>query len=483
MLFTSLSFFVFFPITCIIYFALPWNKLRNIWLLAASCFFYMNWNVKYTLLLYGITAFSYAWALLISKCNLYKDSEKKMSKGILAVGVSVPLLILFTFKYAEFLINSLGQVISCFSSKSFNVTVNLLLPLGISFYIFQNISYIVDVYRKDVEVETDFLQYALYISFFPQLVAGPIELSKVFLVQFKEKHLFDYDRVKRGIMLMLWGYFLKLVIADRVGIFVDAVFANTAVYSGRYQLAASLLFPIQIYTDFYGYSSIARGAGEVMGFSLTDNFNAPFLSESFADLWRRWHVSLYNWFRNYVYYPLGGNRKGTVRKFINLAIVCALSGLWHGDNWTYVIWGLLLGVFQIIEALVIGKKESSNAVISVCRKVITYMLFAFCFVFFRATSVRSALLVFQSVYTSFGKACDGNMLTCGISIKAYIALLLAVLILLVCDICKVKKISVRDYILTKNICLQWAVLWAGLLAVVILGIYGNNNSAFIYFVF
>jgi len=192
---------------------------------------------------------------------------------------------------------------------------------------------------------------------------------------------------------------------------------------------------------------------------------------------------LYNWFRNYVYYPLGGNRKGTVRKFINLAIVCALSGLWHGDNWTYVIWGLLLGVFQIIEALVIGKKESSNAVISVCRKVITYMLFAFCFVFFRATSVRSALLVFQSVYTSFGKACDGNMLTCGISIKAYIALLLAVLILLVCDICKVKKISVRDYILTKNICLQWAVLWAGLLAVVILGIYGNNNSAFIYFVF
>ncbi|MCR4897179.1 MAG: MBOAT family protein [Lachnospiraceae bacterium] len=483
MSFSSFEFILFFPVTCAVYFLIPRHRLRNLWLLFASYYFYMYRNARYGLLLLGITVFSYGWALLMQRFGLLKDGARRGRKGLLALGVFVPVFVLFLFKYANFLIGTVNSLLGAVSGAHIDIAVSLLLPVGISFYIFQNLSYVIDIYRGDVAPERNFVDYALYVSFFPLILSGPIELSKNFLVQFKYPHAFEYDRVKRGLFRMLWGYFLKLVIADRTGLIVDALFGNTTVYPGAWQLLSALLFPLQLYTDFYGYSTIALGAGEVMGFTMTDNFRAPFLSESFADLWRRWHVSLYNWFRNYVYYPLGGNRKGTGRKYLNLIIVCALSGLWHGANWTFVIWGLLLGIFQVAEGLLRWNRESKRAGVRVLRICITYLLFAFCFVFFRAPSVRDALAVFSSIGRDFGMSVAAGFPGTVIRVRSCVVLCIAVLLLLVSDLCKVRGISLRDRLLAGNRALAWTAAYALLLAVILLGVYGNGSSAFLYFVF
>ncbi len=483
MSFSSFEFILFFPVTCVVYFLIPQHRIRNLWLLLASYFFYMSWNAKYAMLLFGITAFSYGWSRMMHHFGFLKSGAKRGAKGVLDFGVFVPVFLLFLFKYANFLIATVNGILRVTAGSRLDITVSLLLPVGISFYIFQNLSYVIDVYRGDVAPERNFIDYALYISFFPQLVAGPIELSKNFLAQFKYLHTFDYDRVKRGLFRMLWGYFLKLVIADRTGLIVDAVFGNTAVYPGAWQLLAALLFPLQIYTDFYGYSTIALGAGEVMGFTMTDNFRAPFLSESFADLWRRWHVSLYNWFRNYVYYPLGGNRKGAGRKYLNLLIVCALSGLWHGADWTFVVWGLLLGIFQVAEGLLKWNRESKHTGVRILRILLTYLLFAFCFVFFRAPDLGDALAVLASIGRDFGTPAAAGFFGTVISGRACAVLVIAALLLLVSDICKVRGVLLRDRILSGNRALAWTAAYALLLSVILLGVYGNGSGAFIYFIF
>jgi len=347
MLFNSYNFLIFFPIVTLVYFLIP-HRIRYIWLLIASYYFYMCWNAKYALILLFSTFVTYISGILISKANNIEEKRKsiKLKKTFVALSFILNLSILFLYKYFDFAVENINGILSCLNMQILKPSFDLILPVGISFYIFQALSYTVDVYRKDVKPEKNFLKYALFVSFFPQLVAGPIERSKNLISQIHEKHYFDGQRVKDGLLLMIWGGFQKIVIADRVAIVVDEVFNYFPMYGGMYVVVAVILFAIQIYCDFNGYSTIAIGAAKVMGFELMENFNAPYFSQSVSEFWRRWHISLSSWFKDYLYIPLGGNRKGRSRKYINLMIVFIVSGLWHGAEWTFVIWGLLNRMFS-----------------------------------------------------------------------------------------------------------------------------------------
>ncbi len=333
MLFNSFDFIIFFPVVVLVYFLIP-QRVRYVWLLVCSYYFYMCWNAKYSLLLLFSTAVTYCGGRLVAA--LPAGGKRKAA---LAASVLLNLFILFFFKYFDFAVENLNGLLSLFHIRALEPRFSLLLPVGISFYIFQAVGYTVDVYRGDIGAEKNFLKYALFVSFFPQLVAGPIERSGNLLRQVGETHRFSFARMREGLLVMLWGYFLKIVIADRAAIFVDAVYGDYTRYGGWYLVVASILFSFQIYGDFAGYSIIAVGAAKVMGFDLMENFNAPYLAQSVSEFWHRWHISLSTWFRDYLYIPLGGNRKGRARKYVNLLIVFLVSGIWHGARWNFVVWG------------------------------------------------------------------------------------------------------------------------------------------------
>ena len=310
MLFNSMQFMIFFPIVLLIYFAIP-QKMKNYWLLAASYYFYMCWNAKYALLLLFSTLVTYISGLLIEKI---KNSDKtltqqvKLKKMVVGLSFSINLAILFFFKYFNFVIDTVQKAFG-FINVELNIPVfDVILPVGISFYTFQALSYTMDVYRDEIYAEKNFCQYALFVSFFPQLVAGPIERSKNLLKQLAVPKKFNFEKAREGLLLMLWGFFLKIVISDRTAVFVDIVYQNYNVYTGWYLVIATILFAVQIYCDFYGYSVIAMGAAKFLGIDLMENFDAPYISKSVADFWRRWHISLTSWFKDYLYIPLGGSR-------------------------------------------------------------------------------------------------------------------------------------------------------------------------------
>ena len=354
MLFNSLQFLAFFPIVCLIYFILPKIRQRNLFLLFASYYFYMNWKPVYALLILTSTTLTFFCGLLVQK----HADNKPYKKAFLIISLVLNFAILFLFKYYNFIGNNITAFLS-FCGLGLSIpNLNVLLPVGISFYTFQAVGYSVDVYRGHISAEKDFFTYALFVSFFPQLVAGPIERASNLLPQFKEKHDFNYDRLIAGFSLMLWGYFLKLCIADRFGIYVDSIYNNVGKHNGGSYLVASMMFPFQIYGDFCGYSLIAIGAAKVMGFSLMENFHRPYFSTSVGEFWKRWHISLSTWFMDYLYIPLGGNRVKPIRHYFNLFITFLISGIWHGANWTFVAWGGLHGIFLCIEkALGISKKK------------------------------------------------------------------------------------------------------------------------------
>lgn len=328
MLFNSLEFLLFFIITTVVYFALP-QKVKNVWLLLVSYLFYMGWNAKYAMLILIVSVTTWGTGLIIGKSR--SPSCKRIC---LLICVSFNLLLLCFFKYTDFILENLSRI----TSHEFSA-LNILLPVGISFYIFQAIGYTVDVYRSELPAERNFIIYALFVSFYPQLVAGPIERSTNLVKQLREKHYFQYSRVREGLILMLWGLFQKMVIADRAAVLVNTVFNNFNAYFGINRLIAALCFAIQIYCDFDGYSNIAVGAARVMGINLMRNFNAPYFATSIKDFWRRWHISLSQWFRDYVYIPMGGSRCSTIKKYRNLICIFLLSGLWHGAGWAFVFWG------------------------------------------------------------------------------------------------------------------------------------------------
>lgn len=343
MVFNSFAFLVFFPVVTILYFWLP-HKYRWWLLLAASCVFYAWFKISYLLILVFTIIVDYFAGLWIEK------SEGKRRKWALIISIVANVGVLAVFKYANFIIGTANSALFRLGQDSFDL-LDILLPIGLSFHTFQAMSYTIEVYRGRVPAEHNVFRYALYVMFYPQLVAGPIERPQNVIHQFYEKHTFDYQRVISGLRLMLWGLFKKVVIADRLAVFVDLVYDNPHAYSGLPIITATIFFGIQIFCDFSGYTDIGIGAARVMGFDLMKNFERPYFSKSIGEFWRRWHISLSSWFRDYVYIPMGGNRVSNSRRYFNLLFVFMISGLWHGASWNFVIWGTLHGFYLVVGQL------------------------------------------------------------------------------------------------------------------------------------
>ena len=371
-------------------------------LLIASYIFYMGWNAAYALLLLTSTLVTYLASLLIEGSKSVKGK-----KIFLAGSLIINLGILFVFKYFDFFTSGLYSVLDLLKISYTPVKSSLALPVGISFYTFQALGYSIDVYRGDVKVQRNFGKYALFVSFFPQLVAGPIERSKNLLYQFDEVHRFNVSEATSGLRLMLWGYFKKIVVADTICVAVNNVYNNLESFDGPAILLATFLFTMQIFCDFSGYSDIARGCARIMGFRLMLNFDHPYFASNIQDFWRRWHISLSTWFKDYVYIPLGGNRKGEARRRLNLMITFLVSGLWHGADMTFVIWGGVHGLFQVIGRILKKPREKVYSLIrldkvprvhKVLSVLCTFLLVAFAWVFFRANNISDAVYVFRHMF-------------------------------------------------------------------------------------
>lgn len=491
MIFNSIDFLCFFPIVTAIFFVMP-KKLRTLWLLIASYFFYMSWNVRYAVLIAFSTVITFFSGLLMEKVK--KERGKKL---VVAASLIGNLTILGVFKYADFVLRTLSSITSCLGLGTIDRRLDLLLPVGISFYTFQALSYILDVYKGNIKAEKNILKYALFVSFFPQLVAGPIERSENLLSQIqkiKELKLWNFQRVREGCLLMLWGFFLKLVIADRASILVNRVYGSYSKYGFFELTVASVLFAFQIYCDFGGYTNIARGAAKVMGFSLMQNFRQPYFATSIKEFWQRWHISLTSWFVDYLYIPLGGNRKGILRQYFNILVVFCISGLWHGASWNYVVWGVMHAFYQIIGSIK-EQVKSRFGMYSLCggyskdsfsrklvRGFITFILFDFSLIFFAAGSFRRACYILRQMFTLFQTT---SIYELGLDRGNWFILLWGIVILTAVDIVHEQGKSIFSFITRQMFWFRW-ILYLGLIwSVILFGIYGvgYNSSQFIYFQF
>ena len=385
MIFNSFNFLILYPFIFLFYYVIParCKKIRNYYLLVVSYSLYISWKPIYALILFGVTLFSYITTIQIEKA--------KNPKLTMLIGIITTLMPLLFFKYFNF-INE--QIVDSLSLIGINIQLkglNWAIPLGISFYTFQSMGYIWDVYYKKITSEKDFLTYALFISFFPSLLMGPINKASLVIPQIKNlRTYFDYSKAVEGLRMILWGMFMKVVVADRVAIYVDSVLPNYHHYTGMTCLFATFLYSIQIYTDFAGYSLMALGVGKTLGFELTENFRRPYFAVSVTDFWHRWHISLSTWLKDYVYIPLGGSRCSKFRNYCNIFLTFLVSGIWHGANWTFIIWGCLHGVFQIIEKA-LGQQQCKYGWMGKSIKIIiTFIFINFAWIIFRMPTLSDA---------------------------------------------------------------------------------------------
>ncbi len=506
MLFNTVEYILFLPVVVVLYYLLP-AKARPIWLLGISYYFYMQWDAKYVLLLFFCTLATYVGGLFLERFRDRQESdEEEQQKNIIKrkscfmVCLLANLGILAFFKYSAFGVSILNQILSFFHVSMIPWNVNILLPVGISFYTLQALGYLIDVYRGDIYAEKNFIHYALFVSFFPQLVAGPIERSKNLLVQLHRPQKFTYENLRKGLLLILYGLFLKMVIADRAAILVDKVYGNPAEYSGVYIIVATVFFSIQIYCDFYGYSTIARGSAMLMGIRLMDNFDAPYFSKSVQEFWRRWHISRSGWFRDYLYIPLGGNKKGSVRKEGNRMIVFAVSGLWHGASLSFVLWGVLNGIYQVAEDLAerLGEKFLNTDRQEMLRKtacfskrlfrtVFTFVLIAFAWLFFRSGGVKESIVILGNMRdcSNWLVLLDGSLFELGVGRHYMGVLLLSILVLFLVDYQKYRGRDVADLFLKQGWWFRTAAIMGMIYVILLYGIYGKiyDIQQFIYFQF
>ncbi len=502
MLFNSLSYLIFFPAIAMAYFLIPWQKVRNALLLVGSYYFYMCWDPRFILLMLGCTLVTYLDALFIDICRREEKEgvppeKRRTGRATLYTTVTIifTLSVVAWFKYANFLTESTVSLFALVGVQIKIPKLNIALPVGISFFTFQSLSYVIDVYRGKTKAEKNFFRYALFVSFFPQLVAGPIERSSNLLVQFQEKHRFDSREAAKGFMLMTWGYFMKVVVADRVAMLVDQIYNYYGSYEGVIPILGTVLFAVQIYCDFNGYTTIAIGSAQVMGFHLMQNFKEPYLATSVADFWRRWHISLTSWFRDYIYFPLGGSRCAKWKRYRNIMIVFLVSGLWHGAAWTYVIWGGLNGVMQIVGDMLKPVREKALDKLGVNRKsfghrlaqmLLTFILVDIAWVFFRATDLSSAIHIIKSSFVwNPWLLVDGTLYTLGLERADFWLMVLSILILLFVDILHERGVSIRDSLLAWPLPLRWAVIYGALFWILLFGVYGPafDAASFIYFQF
>lgn len=402
MLFNSFEFVVFFPTVVLLYFLLP-RKYRWVLLLAASYYFYMVWKPKYIVLIVISTLVDY-----LAGMKMGSIPDKKKRRPWLILSLVTNLGILMTFKYANFFIDNINDLLVNLGSTGSIPALQFLLPMGISFYTFQTMAYSIDVYNGKTKHESHLGYFALYVTYFPQLVAGPIERTENLLHQFRQNYVFEYDRVVRGLKQMLWGFFKKVVIADRLAPLVDQIYNSPTEHQGMTLALGTYLFAFQIYCDFSGYSDIAIGASRIMGINLMDNFKTPYLSQSISEFWKRWHISLSTWFRDYLYIPLGGNRVAKWKWYLNLMIVFVVSGFWHGANWTFLAWGFLHGAYLVLAIWFAGfnKKLGKSLGLEKNKNLgkwvnifVTFHLAVFAWIFFRANNITDGLHIAKSILT------------------------------------------------------------------------------------
>lgn len=497
MLFNSIDFLIFFPIVALIYFLMP-QRVRYIWLLAASYYFYMSWNPQYALLIAASTIITWAAGLLLENVKNSKNAAIQ-KKILLVLCLLINLSILFFFKYYNFALSNISTVFHYLGISVRLPSFDVMLPVGISFYTFQAIGYIIDVYRGEIKAQHNLFRYALFISFFPQLVAGPIERSRNLMHQIYETHSFNPQKVRDGLLLMIWGFFEKLVLADRIAILVTAVYEDYDAYTGAQIAVATILFAFQIYCDFAGYSDIAIGAARVMGFELMKNFKSPYFATTVSAFWRNWHISLTSWFRDYVYIPLGGNRCSKWKWCRNLLITFSVSGLWHGASWNFVIWGGLNGLYQVVGKLTKKYRlmlqrclgiRTDCASYKLFQGLITFSLVDFAWLFFRASSFKAAVkLILHSIrHPDLFSLIDPNTLmgisTINMPEKDFYVMLLGLLILLLVDYFRL-KVDLKAILDQQNIVFRYIIYYALIFTVLIWGVYGPEYDAsmFLYFQF
>ncbi|MCB0736665.1 MAG: MBOAT family protein [Bacteroidetes bacterium] len=473
MQFNSLDFFWFLPVVVILYYLLP-GKLRWILLLIASYAFYMSWNAKYALLIIGSTLVDFTAAQ-----RIYASSEKPLKKLWLSLSIVVNLGLLFSFKYYGFFRKELATLLTEQQLENWLPTASLLLPVGISFYTFQTLSYTIDVYRGEQKPEKHLGIFALYVSFFPQLVAGPIEKFGHLGNQLKQTFNFSTQNLRMGGRLILYGLFIKMCVADNLSPFVDSTFEHSASASGTNLLLGAIFYAFQIYADFHGYSLIAIGAARLLGVELINNFSTPYLATSISSFWRRWHISLTTWFREYLFIPLGGSKVYMAKWILNVLIVFIISGLWHGDNWTFIAWGAIHGVVYLIEKLV-GKAnpklktQNLPRIFSILGWLKTFGISVLAWIYFRSESVDEAdeyidrMLSNSNWQTSFE-----------FDVYGWINLALLLVFLLSDILFKNQRIDVHFE--TKPWVLRWAAYAILLFGIMAFG--GVTLEPFIYFQF
>lgn len=490
MLFNSIDFAIFFPIVFLLYWAVS-KKLtvRNALILISSYLFYgwWDWRFLFLILISSLVDF-------IVGRQLFKTEEKRKRKAWLCLSLGVNLGFLFYFKYANFFIESFVSSFRLFGGEIESSSLNIILPVGISFYTFQTLSYTIDIYKKQIEPTRDWLAFFAFVAFFPQLVAGPIERASNLLPQFRKIYRFNYNQVKSGLLLMAFGLFKKMVIADRAAVYVNEVYNNAGDHDGVAYAYGTILFAFQIYCDFSGYSDIAIGAARTMGFDLMKNFDSPYFSKSLTEFWHRWHISLSTWFRDYVYIPLGGSRSGTYRTYANLFIVFVVSGLWHGAAWTFVIWGAIHGLGLMIEKafykvkqpvfvrLGLNKPNLSNHLFF---GGITFILVCLAWIFFRANTTADSFAILTGMFErfSFNDLFSSEVYLIGLKGNEFIVLILSILLLIVAEVLHRKR-SLHHRLKEQNLVFRWMVYFMIVFSIILFGVYGDETAKqFIYFQF
>lgn len=407
MVFNSFNFWLVFPIVFIIYWAIPktHNKYRNIFLLIVSYLLYLNWKPVYGLILLGVTLVTYYGGIVLEND---KNNRRKHLVWCLALLTAFPLLL---FKYYNFVNESITSILEAVGLHFSLPGLNWAIPVGISFFTFQALGYMLDVYHGRTRTERNLIDYLLFVSFFPQVTSGPISKADELLPQIKKAHSFSYEQGKEGLRLLLWGMFFKLVVADRLGMYVDTVYANYEHISGLNLLLGSVLYSFQIYGDFAGYSYMAIGIAKLLGFDLVNNFNRPYFAATITEFWRRWHISLTRWLTQQIYIPLGGSRCSKLRCYINIMITFLVSGIWHGANLTFIIWGGIHGLIQIFEkALGINKSEGTPKYILPFRLIFTFIIVTVAWIFFRMPTFMDSINVIQRIIMEPGTFNSGLMM-------------------------------------------------------------------------
>ena len=472
MVFNSIAFLIFLPIVVLLFYLLP-HKWRWLMLLAASCVFYMWFVPKYILILLVTIVIDYAAGMLMER---YADRHK-LKKTFFIISIVSTLTVLLVFKYLNFLTANLDQLCASLGMETHLLT-HIILPIGLSFHTFQSMSYVIEVYRGHQKAERHFGYYALYVMFFPQLVTGPIERPGNLLRQLHEKKEFQYENISKGMRLILFGFFIKMVVADHLGEYVDEVFGHLDEYNSWSVWGCMFFYSFQIYCDFFGYSTIALGCAKLMGFDLMDNFRSPYLSKNIAEFWHRWHISLSTWFRDYVYIPLGGSRVKFGRWAFNILVVFVLSGIWHGAAWTFLLWGFAHGLLHIVEKALrkrMPAKENQAkwlriSVDALC-VVKTFVLVTLFWVMFRATDMEHLKAIFVTAFTNFG---GGEQMSVKPGMWVYLGLFILSDILL-------RNTRFDAWCDDKPMAVRW-LIYAVLLFMVIC-CSSVNNFPFIYFQF